>query len=80
MNLALKKAREMAGLTQVQIAQKTKIAESTYQNYELNKREPGVRTAIRIAQALSSTVEELFPIGGAATPLVTKSRTAIRRE
>lgn len=31
-----------------------------YQNYEYGKREPGVRTAIRIAQAVDSTVEVLF--------------------
>ena len=33
-----------------------------YQYYEADEREPAVRTAIRIARALDTTVEELFPI------------------
>lgn len=63
--MALRAARKSSGKTQAQVAKETGITEQAYQRYEYDKREPGVRTAIRIAQALDSTVEELF---GAATP------------
>lgn len=63
--MELRAAREQSGKTQAQVAKEAKISEVAYQLYEYNKREPGVRTAIRIARALGSTVEALF---GAATP------------
>lgn len=64
-NMELRAAREKAGLTQTQVAQCAEVTDRMYQDYEYNKSEPGVRTAIRIARALDSTVEELF---GGATP------------
>jgi transcriptional regulator with XRE-family HTH domain len=76
LNMELRAAREKSGKTQAQIAKEANVGERLYQDYEYDKREPGVRTAIRIARALDSTVEELF---GAATPDIEKSRTAIRR-
>ena len=57
----LKLHREKLGLTQVQVAQKTGMNERQYQKYEYDKREPGVRMAVRIAKALNTTVEELYP-------------------
>lgn len=36
------------------------LAETAYQRYEHGKSEPSVGTAIRIARALNTTVEELF--------------------
>ena len=63
--MQLRAAREVSGKTQVQVAKEAQISESQYQNIEYDKCEPGVRTAIRIAKALNSTVENLF---GAATP------------
>lgn len=65
MNTKLKAARVKSGKTQAQVAREAQIAERQYQDYEYDRREPGVRTAIRIAQAVNSSVEELF---GAATP------------
>lgn len=65
MNMHLRAARETSGKTQAQVAKEACIAERLYQDYEYDKRTPGVRTAIRIARALNRTVEELF---GAATP------------
>ena len=62
--MELRAAREASGKTQAQVAKEANVAERMYQDYEYDKREPGVRTAIRIAKALNSTVEELF---GAAT-------------
>lgn len=63
--MELQAAREQSGKTQAQVAKEAGITEVAYQRYEYDKREPGVRTAIRIARALDSTVEALF---GAATP------------
>ena len=58
--MQLRAAREKSGKTQAQVAREANIAERLYQDYEYGKREPGVRTAIRIARALDSTVEVLF--------------------
>lgn len=74
--MQLRAAREKSGKTQSQVAKEAAVTDRMYQDYEYDKSEPGVRTAIRIARALDSTVEELF---GAATPDIEKSRTAIRR-
>lgn len=63
--MELRAAREQSGKTQKQVAELADIAERQYQDYEYGKREPGVRTAIRIARALNTTAEELF---GTATP------------
>lgn len=63
--MELRAAREQSGKTQAQVAKEAKVSEVAYQLYEYDKREPGVRTAIRIARALNTSVEELF---GAATP------------
>ena len=48
MNEELKAAREKSGKTQAQVAEEANIGERSYQDYEYDKREPGVRTAIRI--------------------------------
>lgn len=67
--MELRAAREASGKTQAQVAKEAQISELSYQRYEYDKREPGVRTAIRIAKALSNTVEAMF---GAAAPDNTK--------
>ena len=59
-NELLKSARKAAGKTQAQVAKETGISEIAYQRYEYDMREPGVKTASRIAKALGRTVEELF--------------------
>ena len=58
--MELRAAREKSGKTQAQVARECDITEQAYQRYEYGKSEPGVRTAIRIARALDSTVEALF--------------------
>lgn len=63
--MKLRATREQSGKTQAQVAKMADITERMYQYYEAGKKEPGVRTAIRIAKVLGSTVEELFE---AATP------------
>ena len=67
--MELRAAREQSGKTQAQVAKEAQVSEVAYQLYEYDKREPGARTAIRIAKALGSTVEALF---GAATPDIEK--------
>lgn len=58
--MELRAARERSGKTQAQVAKETGISEAQYQNIEYDKSEPRVRTAIRIARVLGSTVESLF--------------------
>lgn len=56
----LKKTRQLVACTQKKVSINAKITERAYQMYEKGDREPKVRTAIRIAQALGTTVEELW--------------------
>lgn len=63
--MRMRAARLKSGKTQEQVAKEVNISDRAYQNYEYDMREPGVRTAIRIAKALRVPVEYLF---GAATP------------
>lgn len=60
-DLRLQAARKKSGKTQKQVAAEVGIPEAAYQRYEYGKNEPGVRTAIRIADALDTTdLRELF--------------------
>ena len=75
--MALKAAREASGKTQTGVAHEVGVAVRLYQDYEYGKRNPSVRTAIRIASALDSTVEALFS-GSDTTPddiIPSKART-----
>ena len=53
----LKKRREELNLTQKQVSDATKVG---IRLYEKDEREPSVRTAIKIAEVLKTTVEKLF--------------------
>lgn len=66
MNMALRAAREKSGKTQAQMAKEAGVMEQMYQRYEYGKSEPGVRTAIRIADALG--VQDLREIFGEEAP------------
>ena len=59
-NTRLREIRKKSGLTQTQAAQQVGVTPRAYQYYESGEREPGVRTAIRIAKALKTTVEKIF--------------------
>ena len=63
--MKLQAARKQSGKTQEQVAKEANVGVRLYQQYEYDKSTPNVRTAIRIARALGSTVEVLF---GAAAP------------
>lgn len=61
MNAKLKAAREASGKTQAQVAKEVGVSEPMYQRYEYGQNEPGVGTAIRIADALGvENLRELF--------------------
>lgn len=49
-------------ITQSKIAKEANISVMSYQRYEAGERIPNVYTAQLIAQALQTTVEELFPL------------------
>ncbi len=71
----LKIKRREKGLTQSEIAEKAKISILAYQRYEYGERVPNAYTAQLIAQALQTTVEELFPLSqenGSDTNLANK--------
>lgn len=59
-NLKLIKARKKAGLTQIEVATKAKISEINYQRIEYGTQRTSIDTAFLIADAVNSTVEELF--------------------
>ena len=54
--------RKELKLTQLQIAKVVGVSESHYQSYDYGAHIPSVYVALRIARALDTTVEELFPI------------------
>ncbi len=62
MNTNLINARRSKGLTQVQVAEKANITERSYLRYESGECVPNVYTAIRIAKALNTKVEKIFPL------------------
>lgn len=58
----LKEYRKAKGLTQKQVATICNISERQYIRYETSAQDPSISIALRIAHALDTTVEELFPI------------------
>lgn len=58
----LKKYRTEKGFSQQFVATKMGIVLRLYQYYEAGEREPSVRTAIKLARTLGTTIEELFPL------------------
>ncbi len=56
----LKRARENAGLTQTQAAQKIGVSDGTYKNYEQGKREPNGDRIVTIANACGVTTDYLL--------------------
>lgn len=63
MNAKLRAVRESLGFTQAAVAKLAQISEVAYQRYEYEMREPNVRTAIRIADALNIVdLRQLFAV------------------
>lgn len=57
----LEARRKALGLRQQDVAKASGITQAQISRYEAGEREPGVYTALRIAKALGTTVERLFP-------------------
>ena len=57
----LKEFRSKNQMSQQAVANAAGVYIRLYQYYEAGEREPAVRTAIRLARVLGTTVEELFP-------------------
>lgn len=63
MNLKLVQARKDKGFTQAQVATLAGVDRSTYAHCERG-RNPGLEVALKIAQVLEKSVEEIFmPVG-----------------
>ena len=58
--MRLQAARKQSGKTQEQVAKEAGMSIAQYQNVEYDKSTPNVRTAIRIARAVGSSVEDVF--------------------
>jgi len=59
----LQAKREELGLSRKAVARAVGISQMAYYRYEKGVRTPAVLTAIKIAEVLKSTVEQLFPSG-----------------
>lgn len=55
----LQRLRAAAGLTQSQVATAAAVPLTSLQNWELDRREPGFRTAVALARVLGVTAEDL---------------------
>jgi putative transcriptional regulator len=55
----LHRLRITAKLTQRQLAEAAGVPLSSLQNWEIDRREPGLRPAVRLAKALGVSVEDL---------------------
>ncbi|MCI0460337.1 MAG: helix-turn-helix domain-containing protein [Gemmataceae bacterium] len=55
----LQRLRAAAGLTQAQAAAAAEVPLSSLQNWEIDRREPGLRAACRLARALGVSAEVL---------------------
>ena len=55
----LKAARQAAGLTQGQLAEKVGVSQRDISRWENGHREPGVLTVKKMAQALGCSMDEL---------------------
>ena len=56
----IKEIREAKGLKQKELAHRAQISVRALQNYEYDERVPDVHIAQRIAQAIDSTIEEIW--------------------
>jgi DNA-binding XRE family transcriptional regulator len=57
----VKEVRRERGLTALELANQLEVREQTIYAYESGRITPSLDVARRLAEALSSTVEELFP-------------------
>lgn len=58
--MKLKELRLKINKTQEEVAQDLKLKKQTYQNYELQKREPDIQTLIQLADYYNVSVDKLL--------------------
>lgn len=58
----ISKIRRKLKMSQRELADKTKVTETTIRNIEKNRNIPNVEIALKLAKALNTTVENLFII------------------
>lgn len=58
----ISKIRRQLKMSQRELADKTKVTETTIRNIEKNRNIPNVEIALKLAKALNTTVENLFII------------------
>jgi transcriptional regulator with XRE-family HTH domain len=59
MGIRLKRLREAAGLTQAKLAEAARVPVGTLRNWEASRRTPLFDAAVRLADALGVTLDEL---------------------
>jgi transcriptional regulator with XRE-family HTH domain len=64
----LKELRERAGLTQAALAQSSGLSLGVIRDYEQGKKEPALRSAFKLAEALGVLVDEFRPDAEAPSP------------
>lgn len=62
----VKARRKELGLTQVEVAQRLGIGQPAYADIEAGRKEPGIRSQYRVANALETTVHDLLPASSTA--------------
>lgn len=67
----LKECRKAKKMTQEEVAKLLNVTTQTYQNYELNKREPNIETLIKLANIFDTTIDYL--IGREKKQLINKN-------
>lgn len=60
-NKKIKKLRKQKDLSQIEVAIQAGISDRQFRRLEIEGKTPNVKTAIKIANILGTTVEELFP-------------------
>lgn len=56
----IKEYRKSNGITQIELAKKLNVKQSTIANWETEYRNPSIKQAIEIAKILKTTVENLY--------------------
>ncbi|QDV26714.1 helix-turn-helix transcriptional regulator [Aureliella helgolandensis] len=58
----VKARRQELGLTQVEMAERLGLTQSTYASIERGRYEPGLNQIYRVAAALETNIHELLPV------------------
>jgi transcriptional regulator with XRE-family HTH domain len=64
----LREARERKGLTQAQLAERLGVDQAVIAKWESGSREPRVRVAVRLSQALETTANAIWTPDNEAAP------------